>query len=102
VHDAGYTSRMRRLLLVPLACAVCAFTGCFVSDAMCRLNPVVLGCDSESEVEVESCETATRPCHEAGDCDSFVTTSCEELPSCSDVADGEPCYDDDDGFGSSG
>lgn len=92
---------MHRLLLVPLACVVCSFTGCFVSDALCRTNPFPLGCDSESEVQVESCEAATRPCHEASDCNSFVTTYCEELPSCSDVADGDRCFDDDDGFGSS-
>lgn len=92
---------MNRLLLVPLACVVSALTSCFVGDALCRTNPVVLGCDSESEAQVESCDTATRPCREAEDCDSSVATSCEELPSCSDVADGEPCYDDD-GVGSSG
>ena len=66
---------MHRLLFVPLACVVCAFTGCFVSDAMCRLNPVPKGCYLGSEVQVESCETATRPCYEAvDDCDSFAAT----------------------------
>ncbi len=87
---------MHHRLLLSIVClsgCLSGITGCFVGDAICRTNPVTIGCQ-EGEVQVDSCDAATRPCREVEDCDSFALTFCEELPLCVDVDNDEPCYDD--------